>query len=418
MGKIIKVLDRVFIVLIAITFIIPGFLSIDQVFPEFTYLSFIQGLILLYNILIKKSSLFNIIFSNKSLIAFLLFLIMGAISSINSTNFQLSIIEFVCFFTFFLTFLNSIILFEGEEKKIKFFVILFTSLLSVESLKVLERVYLVYDFNNPLLRSPYYAGFSSNVNVTAFSILFKLPVLIYFYQNSAKKYIHKILASFLFLISVSSIFILYSRAAILSLFLIISLYTLFILLRKRQYILKPISIILILIVSYGLNRALFVNANSDIIARVTTYDINKSDSSINTRLGYYYDAISGIMEKPFIGWGIGNWKIQSIKFAKDRIREYQVPYHTHNDFLQMSVETGLTGGVLYLLIFVYPFYLIIKKIIKNQEFDSISLFLLFSFIVFFIDSSFNFPRARPTSIVNICLLLSFSFSILKIRVNE
>ena len=408
------IVNKIFIALTAITFIIPGFLSIDQMFPEFLYLSSLQVIISIYNITTKEIDYIDV-FKNWSIKFFLIFIIFSIASILNATNLQLSLIELTAFFTFFLTIINSFILFQKTKNSTRFYVILILSLLTVETSKVLLEVYKAYDFENPQIRSRYYAGFSSNVNVTAFSILFKLPILLYAINKSKLLKRKKILFfSILCFMAISSIFVCYSRGAILGILLILFLYGVFTMFFRITFK-KPLLILIIVFTAYLTNSLLFINGNSDVVERATTLDLETENSSINYRLGYYYDAINGLLEKPFLGWGIGNWKIQSTIFSKDRSLEYQVAYHTHNDFLQVAAETGFFGGMSYLLIYMTLFYLLFKKVYENKNFNGIYFYLLLSLIVFLIDSSLNFPRARPTSIVNVSLLIAFTLSKLKMK---
>ena len=129
--------------------------------------------------------------------------------------------------------------------------------------------------------------------------------------------------------------------------------------------------------------------------------------------------LKGAFEKPILGWGLGNWKIVSTHFAKNRMKEYQVGYHAHNDFLQLMAETGIIGGLMYILFIFSPLFFFIKKF-KNhkREQKRIFFFLTLMFLIFFIDSNLNFPRARPTSIVNICLLIAVSYNQIEKKKNE
>ena len=45
--------------------------------------------------------------------------------------------------------------------------------------------------------------------------------------------------------------------------------------------------------------------------------------------------------------GLGNWKIQSIQSDNSEILEYEIPYHVHNDFLEIFTELGIIGFVLF-----------------------------------------------------------------------
>ena len=125
------------------------------------------------------------------------------------------------------------------------------------------------------------------------------------------------------------------------------------------------------------------------------------------------------MDKPFFGYGIGNWKIFSIQYGSERIREYQIPYHVHNDFLQILVETGLLGGIIYFLIYLLPVIILLKKIFdKKNENLVLDFSILLAFLVFIFDSSFNFPRARAISMTNMIFIYSYFLNSYEINIKH
>ena len=54
--------------------------------------------------------------------------------------------------------------------------------------------------NNLVFRSMKYSGAAANINITAFSLIYKVPILMYFFQNNTKIYKKILLASLLFFI--------------------------------------------------------------------------------------------------------------------------------------------------------------------------------------------------------------------------
>ena len=73
-----------------------------------------------------------------------------------------------------------------------------------------------------------------------------------------------------------------------------------------------------------------------------------------------------------------------------------MPYHTHNDFLQISAEIGVIGGIIYLMIYLIPIYQVLIKL-KNRVLDNLNLVYLLIIASIFIDSMLNFPIARPVN---------------------
>ena len=79
--------------------------------------------------------------------------------------------------------------------------------------------------------------------------------------------------------------------------------------------------------------------------------------------------------------------------------DYTVPYHVHNDFLELTAEMGIVGALLYFGIFFWIFYLIFNTI-KSKIYKSNGVFYIIiigfmSCLVYLADSFLNFPFTRP-----------------------
>ena len=116
-------------------------------------------------------------------------------------------------------------------------------------------------------------------------------------------------------------------------------------------------------------------------------------------------------ESPVIGKGLGNWKIEVLKYghegltSEDNATFYQRP---HNDFLWILSETGLIGFGLYLLIII----LVIIKIYQfirggiQQKDRLFFIAVLISLSAYLVYSLFSFPRERIVQNTIITLLIS------------
>ena len=82
-------------------------------------------------------------------------------------------------------------------------------------------------------------------------------------------------------------------------------------------------------------------------SRLSTLNDIGQDNSLTQRLRYFAGALESFKEKPILGKGIGSWEYESIKYEKPEMQSYVVPYHAHNDFLELLAETGILGFVLY-----------------------------------------------------------------------
>ena len=109
-------------------------------------------------------------------------------------------------------------------------------------------------------------------------------------------------------------------------------------------------IITALLLSIFINNLVFQeNASLNYVERTS----NILDTSSQKRIRFYKHALESIFQNPLQGIGLGNWKIQSIQSDNSEILEYEIPYHVHNDFLEIFTELGIIGFVLFFGIYLY-----------------------------------------------------------------
>lgn len=420
-----KHLFKFFIVLTLAVGFIPNIGAIDKVAPQWLFLNLIGSVFLLTSFYFNKNDLLEI-FKNKTFKVLGLFLIWISCSYFYAINPVESLVVSSQYFSWILLF----ILFYFSLKSI---INPFNFISGIISLYLIIEIFLIL---NPILssgmeggiqyRSNLYIGAAANINITAFSILYKIPFLVYFIQCSKLKSSIKLLISLL--VVSSSFFIintlLLTRSAILITILISLLYIFVgIYLKLEKKIITRFSSIFIfsILISYGLNTLVSNFYGSELsssnrlqtITNTFSSDSTKKDGSISQRLNFYSQAIEQIQENPIFGVGIGNWKIKSIDYDKNNIVGYKVPYHVHNDFLELATEIGIIGMVLYLLIILISVITVLRLLKRNflghfnrNEFIKAFSMLLF-FIIFFIDSMLNFPIARPIEIILFIMIISY-----------
>ena len=152
------------------------------------------------------------------------------------------------------------------------------------------------------------------------------------------------------------------------------------------------------------------NTSSRVVERFSSVFNPVEDQSVKERLNFYSSAFQSIKNRPLLGVGIGNWKLISIEYSKDLIEDYKVPYHVHNDFLQVAAEIGLFGGVAYLYFILFPFVMSIKKFLFDREkkFNQYALIILI-FGVYIFDSLLNFPMARPVNFIYLVFAIALFY---------
>lgn len=334
-------------------------------------MSLVNLLFIFNHLIIKRQSYY---FNSRLLTLFLSLLIFSIISTYYSINITESIISLNKLFIIISTIVCCSICIEKENKVFEILLkVLFLSL-------AFECVFTIVDF---FYGSYPFTGVSMNRNISSFSILIKLPLVIYykdFLKKRDKFYIH-----FLEILTILSIVLLESRAA---LFCLIFFYIFYLVYSKSLSSMLKIIFALVLIIFYLPSSTILKN-NSIGVENIF------SDESLNFRLEFYGYAINFFQNSPIFGNGIGTWKIIS-----SNITSGQVPYYVHNDFLQFLTETGLLGFLCYLAIFIYILY----SILKNK--GTMSFYLLCAFGIFLIDSLINFPFHRPQEIILFTVIVS------------
>lgn len=400
--------SRIIIVLLLLSYFIPNLESIDRIGNQWLYLSMINlvGTVIIY---FKQDAHFNFFQLKKNYILkwYSLFFVTGIISLLSSSNLSESIITLNQYFNSLFALYLMVYFLNDISHPEKFIVRMLSFLFLAEIYSSFSPI--INDISSGTLkfRSMSYSGLAANINITSFSLVFKIPILLYLIVNTKKLY-QKFSLSFLLLISLYTIYILGSRGALIGLLISFGAYIIYLMiyaknfkdnLKSLLFIFTPvlISIIFNLISSSSDN-------STSVIDRASTISISTNDGSVNQRLRYYKQGLDQFLESPFLGVGIGNWKLKSISYDKNDIYGYTVPYHAHNDFIQILVEQGILAFIFYVFVFISFVYILFKEklIIKNDLY----IFILASFLVFFLDSNLNFPIARPISQIQFIFILA------------
>ena len=399
-------IEKYFLCLFMAAYFIPNFVTTDRIGNQWLYLSVIVLFSLIY-ISYQKSLITSIKnqFKEKAIIYYGLFLICCLISIFSSLNKAEALVTLNQYLTVFFCFIFFQILSKRITDGGKFILNLLFVLLIIEMVLSLSPI--ITDIENGSLnfRSMDYSGAAANINITSFSLVYKLPLLFYFFEKFNKPFV-KIFLSLLLFNLIFIISILGTRGAyigigvsILILFyhLIVSGHTFSHKIKQLIWTLLPI------ILATLLNISFLSKKNNDIITRASSISLSTNDGSVNQRLRYYKHCLTQFYETPFTGVGIGNWKLYSIDYDKKDINGFIVPYHAHNDFLQVLVEIGILGFIFYLVfIFYYTRKLFNKKLFNNN----LNIFLFGSLLIYLLDSSLNFPISRPISQLFLVALLT------------
>jgi O-antigen ligase/tetratricopeptide (TPR) repeat protein len=249
------------------------------------------------------------------------------------------------------------------------------------------------------------SGNHGNKNVMAASLLIKFPFVLWLIINH-KSFI-KILNIGVLFFGVVALFIMNTRSTYVGLgiiFLIYSISTaLFVgLINKTKATIQVAYFLGPIIVGFFVANLLLANAvelqgyqggYGTVTKRAGDITIQSEQGS---RIHLWKGAIDYATKHPFVGAGFGNWKLASIPYEKEFTNDLFVPYHCHNDFIEMFADLGIIGGIAFGFMFLLvPIFTI--KIWRKKEFKPYQLTATISFMAvtcYAVDAFLNFPAER------------------------
>ena len=395
----------------------PNFGSSDRHATQFLALAILN--IVSFGYLIFSKDLFNIKWNkfvlSTTFILGLSFITLSGFSTIYAINKPEAILTSFHQLSLITAILVLAILLFKIENRIKFITDLMCISLILETYFIIKPFLEVYSLEGLVGRNNKFRGIGANINISAFSLIYKLPFLLYRYALSKNSFLNHLIYSFIGFSVISSIYtILATRGAMvasIALLIILAFYSFYFLIKsKSKFFLKPLFLLSFsIILSIGFNF-LFSDSNDiqNFGNRLNSMDV-KNDQSSKQRLRYYKGAIDIISKNPFLGIGKGSYKLLSIKQDSKDMFGYTVPYHAHNDFLEITAELGIIGSLLYYGIFILIVLFLFSKIFYNNKHDNFKFFfctLLLTLSMYFIDSSINFPFARPINHIVYIFILS------------
>lgn len=391
----------IYIILLLSVAFIPSLEALDKANAQWLYLSVLPFFFISKNYEIKK-------LSNNISYLYILFILQCFISLFYTNNINISIIDFSRHLIILLGVFHLASLFRKEEFSFEKIAVIISLFLVYECAAALSPLgYFIY--NNGLdfsiissINTDSLKGITGNRNITTASVVIKIPFLIYTIFNS--RLIYSALYSLLLFFPTLVMFMINSRAALLSLIIILVIFSLFCLINHFSKSRKLLLIIIPIIISFAFSNSLVPEDNLNTTERLAS--INFSNESSSQRFFLWENAFDYIKSNPFIGCGIGNWKVESAAYWGSYGNKYLVPFHAHNDFIEFITELGVIGGFTYLLLFTLILFSNLIRYIKTKDIKI--LVLMLSFLALFVDSSLNFPFERPVIQVMFIILLAFN----------
>jgi putative inorganic carbon (hco3(-)) transporter len=361
-----------------------------------------------YKQTVKSQSQF---FRNYISLAYSLFLVISLLSFFIAVNVIESLMNFVKIFTVFFAVYVLYRIFSSNRGYLLPVAIALALLLLLDSLTVFYQI--PNYINGKLTLISDIKSVYSNKNILAAAIFVKLPVslwLIFFTTGWTKRlgYLTVFAATLATLIMSTRSF--YLGLGILSVAMIFFVTIHFALKRKKTALLMLARFACLLVFAFVIysfmQKYLYpkntdINYNSGVVSRLSSITIlRQGEHSISDRLDSWRRSLQLISDHPWLGVGSGNWKLESIKYeyTKPDAGEFSYMYKNHNDFIEITAETGIFGGLAYLAIFILILISFIRISFRGGS-DDIQLkflfFAAFGILAYSVDAFFNFPADRP-----------------------
>jgi len=365
------------IVYVIVSVFTPNFYTLDSSAPKFLAIALVN----LFAMLIfffdkeykKRDDLKWGFFKGFTGIAYLLFIFFSLLSFFNAINLSESLMNMVKIFTVFTSSYVLYVIFSSNKNYLKYIAISLVILLLIDSLTVFYGVVQFISGKLPTIAE--IKSIYSNKNIFSSALFVKLPVaiwLLYYSHGWEKK-----LAYFSVFAAILATIFLSTRAFYLGLLLLLIVLIIYALIRYFMSRKKEILIMLArfaviftaAVLSYLFIQHYLFPAKKDILSsgiasRVST--ITTNEASVNARLTLWKQSAQLIKEAPVLGIGSGNWKLVILKFENKTSTNFVLSYKNHNDFIEITAETGGLGGLAYLSIFFFIFLGIISIFKKKK----------------------------------------------------
>lgn len=423
-----EIITMFFLFSILIIDFFPLFGSVEIIAPQFFYLSIINiitSIFIYKNPDLLSNSIVTVLKNSWVIKSYITFLILCGITTITAINFSLAIVSFMQLSIVFCLFINLSVLLHNRLSIIYNITLLIGIDVFIRSYIDLIQFIDIAKSSNFLNALKLLKGNTGNYNIFAASLTGKIPFLLLGIVHFSR-WKRWFLSLSLFLASLL-VLLIASRSSYIALFLIvISFIAIILTIKNDKKLIKTLltNIIFPIIIGFFIANFVFKKSGnttrfSSVTDRITQItSVQTADASVNVRLKYWENAFEIAKKNPVFGIGLGNWKIESIPYEKEISNDLKISNHAHNDFLEITAETGFLNLIVYSLIFIFALVANIKNCSAKKEYQTriIALVALLLMISYGIDALFNFPLYRTTMQINFCLFLALT--VLNTNLNE
>ena len=391
-----------------ITVFTPNMNAYDANGPKFLALALLNLLTFLFLFSRKemrtKPGWYYGFFGNGLGFTYLLMMTVSLLSFVKAINLTESILHFAKIFSVFsATYLVSVLVIS-EKRGLLYLAAVMTLLLIYDSFTVFSDIHQL--ITGKLTDITKVKSVYSNKNILAAAVFVKIPFALWLMMFQKKGW--RTIGMVATLIAMVAVFFMSSRAFYLGLFFLTIALASFLTLRyfqtrDRFHIQTMVILVSFLVVSFLLFSATEKyfypkadgKSNASVGARLST--ITNTDVSAGQRLDAWKRSWHVFKENPLLGVGLGNWKVATLKEENLTNPDYVYQYKAHNDFIEITTETGIFGGLFFIAIFVLLFLKFLQLLLKNNSPQGLIFLFLpaVGLFCYFFDAFFNFPQDRP-----------------------
>ncbi|MDO5106469.1 O-antigen ligase family protein [Capnocytophaga sp.] len=391
-----------------VTVVTPNWLAFDSNAPKFYTFAILNlvvtGLFFFVKDFREKQNALFGFFTNKIGIAYSVMIVCSLLSFTKVINVEEGILHFFKVFTAFSAAWMVSALVIYNPRAVTSLAVAMTLLLFYDALKTFEGIsrYIKGIGVENDIKSSY-----SNKNILSSAMFIKIPfaIWLFYFKRGALKYI----GGAGILLGTLSIFFMSTRAFYIGTF--VMLFTLIIygivdyFFLKRKKILPSVGLhVLFVAITFGIFAFVQGNvypkhlrASTSFGARLATIDDTDNISNNLRKTAWTTTVFEMIPNDPLLGVGIGNWKVRYLEHENSYSPHYIYMYKAHNDFLEVTAESGVVAGLAFIGIFLLVGYYFRKGtyVRKNEEVEALMFLPLVGLFAYSFDAFFNFPQDRP-----------------------
>ena len=392
-----------------VTVITPNWMAFDSNATKFYTFAILNLVVVALVFFVKEfrertQVLFGF-FTNKMGIAYSLIMVMALLSFSKAINTEEAILHFFKIFTAFSAawMVSALVIYYKEG--IVVLALAMTILLCYDFLVAMDGIKGVIRGTATDLAIK---GSYSNKNILASAIFIKIPFAVWLFYFRRENYLRLIGAVGLTL-GTLAVFFMSTRTFYLATILTVVIFVIygaidFFILKRRETGVKVLIHVGLVVIAFGIfsfvQNYLYpqeVRQSTSFGARLAEVANQENQSNNLRKTAWVITATDMIPNDPLLGVGIGNWKVRFLQYENSYSPHYIYMYKNHNDFLELTAEVGILGGLAFVAIFLLAAFYFIKSTYKNKDSEQEQWFFLplFGLFAYSFDAFFNFPQDRP-----------------------